>query len=47
MPIQDASVNPVTGALESNTGFLRAERYLLDGRGWTYDPKTTMWYPPG
>ena len=47
MPIRDASVNPVTGALETNTGFLRAERYLLDSRGWTYDPKTTMWYPPG
>lgn len=47
MPIRDASVNPVTGALESNTGFLRAERYLLDSRGWTYDPKTTMWFPPG
>ena len=47
MPIRDASVNPVTGALETNTGFLRAERNLLDSRGWTYDPKTTMWYPPG
>ena len=47
MPIRDASVNSLTGALETNTGFLRAERNLLDSRGWTYDPKTTMWYPPG
>jgi len=35
-----------TGALINNTGFLRAERNLLESRGWTYDPATTMWYPP-
>ena len=46
MPIRDASVNPVTGALETNTGFLAAERNLLQSRGWTFDPKTTMWSPP-
>ncbi len=47
MPIRDASIDPATGELVSNTGFLRAERNLLESRGWTYDPKTTMWYPPG
>jgi len=45
-PIRDASVNPKTGALRDNTGFLRAERELLQNKGWTYDPKTTKWYPP-
>jgi hypothetical protein len=46
VPIRDSVVNPVTGALENNAGFLRAERYLLQDRGWTYDPKTTLWSPP-
>ena len=46
LPIRDASVNPVTGALERNTGFLRAERELLLNRGWRYDPATQMWHPP-
>ena len=45
-PIRDASVNPVTGALQNDTGFLRAERYLLQDRGWAYDPKTTLWSLP-
>jgi hypothetical protein len=38
-------VDPVTGELINNTGFLRAERYLLEDRGWTFDPKTRFWYP--
>ena len=45
-PIRDASVNPKTGALRDNTGFLGAERNLLQNKGWTYDPKSTMWNPP-
>jgi len=45
-PIRDASVDSA-GALINNTGFLRAERALLESRGWTYDPRGTMWYPPG
>jgi hypothetical protein len=45
-PIRDASVNPVTGALRDETGFLRAERYLLADRGWKYDAATRLWYPP-
>jgi hypothetical protein len=46
LPIRDASVNPATGALERNTGFLRAERELLLNRGWRYNPATQMWHPP-
>lgn len=47
LPIRDASVDPQTGELTNNTGFLRAERYTLQDRGWTYDPKLTLWLPPG
>jgi RHS repeat-associated protein len=46
MPIRDATTNPVTGALERNTGFLRAERNLLQSKGWTYDPTSRFWSPP-
>lgn len=47
LPIRDATVDPMTDELVNNTGFLRAERYLLQGRGWTYDLKLTLWLPPG
>jgi hypothetical protein len=47
LPIRDASVDPATGELINNTGFLQAERYLLQDRGWSFDPKTTLWLPPG
>ena len=46
-PIRDASVNPNTGALRDNTGFLRAERNLLETQGWRYNPATQHWHPPG
>jgi hypothetical protein len=46
LPIRDASVDRLTGELLNNTGFLRAERNLLQSHGWTYDPATTMWSPP-
>lgn len=46
LPIRDATVDSLTGELANDTGFLRAERYLLEDRGWTYDPKTTLWSPP-
>ena len=46
MPIRDASIDPVTGELVDNTGFLRAEQYLLQDRGWGFDPKTGLWNPP-
>lgn len=45
VPIRDASVNS-TGELINNTGFLKAERNLLDSKGWTYNPATQYWYPP-
>jgi hypothetical protein len=44
-PIRDASVN-ATGGLRDNSGFLRAERNLLETSGWTYDPSTHLWSPP-
>jgi RHS repeat-associated protein len=46
LPIRDVSVDPMTGELTSNTGFLRAERALLEGRGWRYNPQLTQWQPP-
>jgi len=45
MPIRDASVD-VSGQLINNTGFLRAERNLLQTHGWAYDPSTRLWMPP-
>ena len=44
-PIRDASVD-ANGQLRDNTGFLRAERNLLENKGWTYDPSTQVWSPP-
>lgn len=44
-PIRDASVD-AAGRLINNTGFLRAERNLLESRGWSFDPATTLWSPP-
>ena len=47
LPIRDAAVDPRTGELVEYPGsFLNAERGLLRQRGWTYDPKTTLWSPP-
>ena len=45
LPIRDASVDGA-GNLSDNTGFLRAERNLLQDRGWTYNPATRTWSPP-
>jgi hypothetical protein len=45
-PIRDATVDAM-GALINNTGFLRAGRYLLESRGWSYDAASRMWHPPG
>ena len=45
-PIRDASVDSA-GNLRDNTGFLRAERNLLENQGWKYDPSTQTWNPPG
>ncbi len=44
-PIRDASAGPLeNGAPANNTGFLRAERELLQNHGWTYHDG--YWYPP-
>lgn len=47
VPIRDASVSPTTGELVNNTGFLRAERDILSNHGWSFDPKSGYWLPPG
>ena len=47
IPIRDSAVDPSTGELINNAGFLRAERYLLHRRRWSFDPKTSFWLPPG
>jgi hypothetical protein len=46
VPIRDATVDPLTGELVNITGVLRTERYVLQDRGWTYDPRTRLWSPP-
>jgi RHS repeat-associated protein len=45
-PIRDASVSELTGKLRDNTGFLRAERNLLENQGWKYNPLNHLWTPP-
>jgi len=46
-PIRDASVDPETGELANNTGFLARERALLIQKGWSYSPATHLWSPGG
>ena len=45
-PIFDAFRDPVTGAQKVTGGFLRAERYLLESRGWKYNPSSGAYHPP-
>jgi len=45
-PIFDSYRNPATGARIPTDGFLRAERNLLETRGWQYNPSTGAYYPP-
>jgi hypothetical protein len=33
--------------LDFDGPFLNAERYVLQSRGWRFDPDTGYWYPPG
>ena len=40
-PIRDVSPDDLGGP------FLNAERNLLRDRGWTFDPRTNYWNPPG
>lgn len=46
-PIRDASVGSDGQLIQYPGSFLNAERNLLTTKGWTYDPKTTLWMPPG
>ncbi|MDZ4099922.1 MAG: RHS repeat-associated core domain-containing protein [Methylophilaceae bacterium] len=46
-PIYDSYRNPVTGERISTGGFLRAERNLLESRGWQYSPSTGAYHPRG
>jgi hypothetical protein len=46
-PIRDATVEPITGELANNTGFLAMERGVLEREGWNYDPLTHLWSPGG
>ena len=44
-PIRDASAEPLENGMPArNTGFLRAERNVLENHGWTYHDG--YWYPP-
>jgi hypothetical protein len=47
LPMRDASVDSAGKWIpETNTGFLKAERNLLQEHGWTYNPETRLWNPP-
>lgn len=46
-PIYDSYRNPTTGERIPTGGFLRAERNLLESRGWKYDSSTGAYHPPG
>jgi hypothetical protein len=47
VPIRDASVGSDGQLTQYPGSFLNAERNLLTTKGWTYDPKTTLWSPGG
>jgi hypothetical protein len=44
-PIRDASVDPFTGDLVDNTGYLAKERAVLVREGWWFDPESSLWQP--
>ncbi len=46
-PIYDSYRNPATGERIPTEGFLRAERNLLESRGWQYNPSAGAYHPPG
>jgi len=45
-PIYDSYINPSTGQQIPTSGFLNAERNLLENQGWTYNPTTGAYNPP-
>ena len=46
-PIYDSYRDALTGQQIPTQGFLRAERNLLESRGWQYNPSTGAYHPPG
>jgi len=44
IPIRDATVDTM-GRRINNTGFLRAERNVLENKGWIYDSTTRLYSP--
>lgn len=44
-PIFDSYILP-NGNLIPTRGFLNAERYILQNRGWMYNPDNKAWMPP-
>ena len=47
VPIRDVSVDPVTGALQNNTGFLRTERNILTNHDWVLRSEVGVLVPAG
>lgn len=45
-PIYDSYRDALTGQQIPTQGFLRAERNLLESRGWQYNPSTGAYHPP-
>jgi RHS repeat-associated protein len=45
-PIFDSYIDASTGQQIPTTGFLNAERNLLENHGWTFNPQTGAYYPP-
>jgi RHS repeat-associated protein len=45
-PIFDSYIDAATGEQIPTTGFLNAERQLLENHGWTYVPQAGAYYPP-
>jgi filamentous hemagglutinin family protein len=45
-PIYDSYRDAITGQQIPTQGFLRAERNLLESRGWQYNPLTGAYHPP-
>ena len=44
-PIFDSFIE-TNGVLKETGGFLNAERYLLQSRGWSFDLNMGAWLPP-
>jgi hypothetical protein len=45
-PIYDSYIDAATGQQIPTTGFLNAERNLLENQGWTFSPQTGAYHPP-